>query len=80
MSTGVQKASITGQATSEALSLLDGTIPAMIMGQSPLPEILDALCADIEKHYSGMVCSVVLLDADGVTLRKRGCPQSPTRI
>ena len=77
MSTGVQKASGTGQASSQALSLLDGTILAMIMSQSPLPKILEALCADIEKHYAGMVCSVVMLDADGVTLRNGAAPGLP---
>src|SRR5450631_193312 len=78
MSTGVQKASATEQpGTSQALSLLDDTILAMIMGQSPLPKILDALCANIEKHHRGMLCSVLLLDADGVTLRHGATPSLP---
>jgi two-component system, cell cycle sensor histidine kinase and response regulator CckA len=78
MSTGVQKASATEQpGTSQALSLLDDTILAMIMGQSPVPKILDALCADIEKHHGGMLCSVLLLDADGVTLRHGATPSLP---
>jgi PAS domain S-box-containing protein len=49
----------------------------MIMGQSPLPKTLDALCADIEQHHSGMLCSVLLLDADGVTLRHGAAPSLP---
>jgi PAS domain S-box-containing protein len=78
MSTGVQKASATEQpGTSQALSLLDDTILAMIMGQSPILKILDALCADIEKHHAGMLCSVLLLDADGVTLRNGAAPSLP---
>ena len=78
MSTGVQRASATGQpGTSQALSLLDDTILAMIMGQSPLPEILNALCADIEKQQGRMLCSVLLLGTDGVTLRHGAAPGLP---
>jgi PAS domain S-box-containing protein len=75
MSTGVQKASAAGQP--QALSLLDDTILAMIRAQSPLPKILTALCLDIEKHHRGMLCSVLLLDADGVTLRDGAAPSLP---
>jgi len=78
MSTGVQKTLATEQPeTSQTLSLLGDRVLAMIMGQSPLPKILDALCADIEKHYCGMLCSVLLLDADGVTLRHGAAPSLP---
>jgi PAS domain S-box-containing protein len=78
MSTGVQKASTSEQSSaSQALSLLDDLILAMIMGQSPLPKTLEALCADIEQHYRGMLCSVILLDADGVTLRHGAAPSLP---
>src|SRR5208337_903760 len=78
MSTGVQKASAAGQpGTSQALSLLDDTILALIRAQSPLPKILTALCVDIEKHHRGMLCSVLLLDADGVTLRDGAGPSLP---
>lgn len=78
MSTGVQRASAAGQpGISQALSRLDDTILAMIMGQSPLPEILHALCADIEKQHGGMLCSVLLLLADGVTLRHGAAPGLP---
>lgn len=78
MSTGVQRASTTEQQeTSQALALLDDRILAMIMGQNPLPKTLDALCADIEKHHCGMLCSVLLLEADGVTLRIGAAPGLP---
>jgi PAS domain S-box-containing protein len=78
MSTGVQKAATEEQAgTSQALSLLDDRILAMIMGQNPLPAIFDALCVDIEKHHVGMLCSVLLLDADGATVRHGAAPSLP---
>src|ERR1700678_1702652 len=78
MSTGAQKASTTGQPeTSQAPPLRDDRILAMIMAQCPLPKTLDALCADIEQHNSGMLCSVLLLDPDGVTLRSVAAPSLP---
>jgi PAS domain S-box-containing protein len=78
MSTGVQRATTAEQAeTSQALSLLDDRILAMIMGQNPLPAILNALCADIEKHHGGMLCSVLLLEPDGTTLRHGAAPSLP---
>jgi len=49
----------------------------MIMGHSPLPKTLATLCLDVEKHYPGMICSVLLLDADGITLRNGAAPSLP---
>lgn len=78
MSTGVQKASITEPpGAAQAPSALDDRILAMIMAQSPLSKTLDALCADIEQHDRGMLCSVLLLEADGVTLRNGAAPSLP---
>ncbi len=78
MSTGVQKASGADQpVASQSLSLLDDRILALIMGQNPLAATLDALCTDIEQHYPGMVCSVLLLDADGITLLHAAGPSLP---
>jgi PAS domain S-box-containing protein len=84
MSEGVRKAPTpqppaTSQNPSLLLSLssLDDRILAMIMGQTPLPRILEALCADIEQHNSGMLCSVLLVDAEGVTLRTGAAPSLP---
>jgi PAS domain S-box-containing protein len=78
MSVGVQKASNTElPGASQALSLLDDRILAMIMGQNPLTKTLATLCADIEKHYPGMLCSVLLLAADGITLRNGAAPNLP---
>jgi PAS domain S-box-containing protein len=60
-----------------SLSSLDDRILAMIMGQTPLPRVLEALCADIEQHNAGMLCSVLLVDAEGVTLRTGAAPSLP---
>ena len=77
MSTGVQRASTAEPRDSHALSRLDERILAMISGQSPLPWTLDALCSSVEKLHPGMLCSVLLLDADGVTLRHGAAPSLP---
>jgi two-component system cell cycle sensor histidine kinase/response regulator CckA len=80
MSTEVQKALATGhRENSHALSLLDDRILAMIIGQSPLPKILSALCSDIERQHPGMLCSVLLLDPDGETLRNAAAPSLPPK-
>jgi two-component system, cell cycle sensor histidine kinase and response regulator CckA len=59
----------TQQASPEALATLDEKVLTMVMAQAALPEILETLCRDIERHNRGLLCSVLLLDADGVTLR-----------
>jgi two-component system cell cycle sensor histidine kinase/response regulator CckA len=78
MSTSVQRASSQYPAeSSDALPLLNETVLGMIRTQAPLPEILDVLCAHIEKQHSGLLCSVLLLDADGTTLRHGAAPGLP---
>jgi len=77
MSTGTGGAPAKEQAISEPVSLLDETVLAMIMAQAPLPKILDTLCNAIEKRHSGLLCSVLLLDGDGVTLRTGAAPSLP---
>jgi PAS domain S-box-containing protein len=56
---------------------LDETILRMVIAQDPLPGILTTLCTEIEKRFSGLLCSVLLLDADGVTLRDGAAPSLP---
>jgi two-component system cell cycle sensor histidine kinase/response regulator CckA len=75
MSTGVQKASAEQPGT--ALSLLDDRVLTMIMSQTPLPKILDTLCTDIERRRPGLLCSVLLLNPDGATLRHGAAPSLP---
>jgi len=77
MSTGAQKAANKAQKSTEPLALLDEQVLAMVMAHAPLSGILATLCTNIEKHYSGLVCSVLLLDADGTTLRHGAGPTLP---
>jgi PAS domain S-box-containing protein len=78
MSTGVQRASNENNLElSEALSQLNETVLGMIRAQAALPKVLEVLCEQIEKQHSDMLCSVLLLDADGTTLRNGAAPSLP---
>ena len=78
MSTGVQREKGKGKAeSSEALPLLNETVLGLIRAQAPLPKILEVLCLHIEKQHPDLLCSVLLLDADGATLRHGAAPSLP---
>ena len=74
---GTQRAMSRAQKSSEALALLDEKALAMIMAHAPLHEILETLCTIIENHSSDLLCSVLLLAADGKTLRHGAAPSLP---
>ena len=76
MSAGTQQAT-TQTGILHTTSFLDERILALIMAQSPLRTTLDALCLNIEQHHPGTLCSILLLDADGVTLRGGAAPSLP---
>ena len=77
MATGVGKAPVHPRSLTEPWSDLNETILAMIMAGAPLPKTLEALCVGIEEQESGLLCSVLLLDSDGVTLRHGAAPSLP---
>ncbi len=78
MFTGVGRARASDQQRSpEELSRLGETVLAMIMARDPLPRILGVLCTEIENQHAGLLCSVLLLDTDGVTLRGGAAPSLP---
>jgi two-component system, cell cycle sensor histidine kinase and response regulator CckA len=78
MLTGVQKAKDEDRPeSSEALLRLTEIVLGLIRAQAPLHKILEVLCQQIEKQSSGMLCSVLLLDADGTTLRHGAAPSLP---
>lgn len=60
-------------------ALLEGQnrILEMIARDAPLHETLEAIVRAVESHVDGGVCSVLLLDADGVTLRHGAAPGLP---
>jgi PAS domain S-box-containing protein len=65
------------QKIAEALSLLDKAVLEMIRAQQPLSRVLESLCLKIEELSPGLLCSVLLLDADGTTLRDGAGPSLP---
>ncbi len=78
MSTGVQRSASEGKPKSSgALSLLNETVLGLIRAQAPLPKILESLCTHVEQQHSGLLCSVLLLDAEGTTLRHGAAPSLP---
>jgi PAS domain S-box-containing protein len=78
MSTGIQRtANLQSLWTLESLPLLNESLLGMIRTQAPLPKILDVLCTHIEQRHPGLHCSVLLLDADGTTLRHGAAPSLP---
>jgi two-component system cell cycle sensor histidine kinase/response regulator CckA len=78
MSTGFQKAKDKNNpASSEALPQLSEAVLGLIRAQAPLSEILEVLCVHVEKQHPGLLCSVLLLDADGTTLRHGAAPSLP---
>jgi PAS domain S-box-containing protein len=60
------------------LPLLNDAVLSMIRTQAPLPQVLEVLCTNIEKHHPDLLCSVLLLDADGTTLRHGAAPSLPS--
>jgi PAS domain S-box-containing protein len=77
MSTATRMSEGDQQRISQELSLLDKAVLAMIMAQQPLSRILESLCLKIEERSEGLVCSVLLLDSDGATLRHGAAPSLP---
>jgi PAS domain S-box-containing protein len=78
MSTGVQRAKRKEKPeSSEGLPLLNEAVLGLIRAQAPLPKILEVLCQHIERQHPDLLCSVLLLDADGTTLRNGAAPSLP---
>ena len=78
MSTGVQRASISAeQKLAGASSRLYKTVLEMIATETSLSAVLECMCRFLEKQFPHLACSVLLLDADGVTLRHGAAPSLP---
>src|SRR5579864_2155908 len=79
MSTGFKRARNQHQIESSgALPLLNDTVLGMIRVQAQLPKILEVLCTQIEKQHPDLLCSILLLGADGTTLRRGAAPSLPS--
>ncbi|HTZ94827.1 MAG TPA: ATP-binding protein [Terriglobales bacterium] len=65
------------QKLAETLSSLYKTVLERISAHASLFEVLECLCKFMEKHFPELTCSVLLLEADGVTLRHGAAPSLP---
>jgi diguanylate cyclase (GGDEF)-like protein/PAS domain S-box-containing protein len=63
--------------TAESRLAAENRVMEMISRGRPLAEVLDALAIEIEKLNPGMLCTVQLLDADGVHVRDVAVPSMP---
>ncbi|MBV8478162.1 MAG: PAS domain-containing protein [Acidobacteria bacterium] len=77
MSTAAKLGEAQQQKLSEALSVLDKTVLEMIMSHEPLSRVLESLCLKIEDCFQGLVCSILILDSDAITLRHGAGPSLP---
>ena len=78
MLTGVRQARREEDSQSGALARLHKTVLEMISSQASLSEVLGCLCRFMEQEFPGMLCSVLLLDSDGTTLRHGAAPSLPS--
>ena len=61
----------------ETLSSLYKSVLELISTQASLYEVLEYLCKFMEKQFPELACSVLLLEADGITLRHGAAPSLP---
>ena len=68
---------ITARRREEAFRSAQHQVLEMIATGSSLPVVLDRLVLMVEQQTDGMLCSVLLLDEDGTTLRHGAAPSLP---
>ncbi len=67
----------TSQKQAEAITACQNKILQMIAVGAPLTETLDTLLRLLEGFAPGMLCSILLLDANGISLRHTSAPSLP---
>ena len=70
-------ADVTKRKRSEGLGAAQRRVLELITTGSPLADVLSRLVLLIEQLSDGMLCSVLLLDDDGVTMRHGAAPSLP---
>src|SRR5216684_493969 len=68
---------ITESKRAEALRDGESRILEMIVSDAPLEEILENLVRVVEGQFAGLLCSVLLLDEDGLHVRHGAAPSLP---
>ncbi|PZR50470.1 bifunctional diguanylate cyclase/phosphodiesterase [Paraburkholderia fungorum] len=70
-----------GPDRAEGVLASERTVLRLITRNTPLPELLDEVCRRAEALLGeGAVCSILLLDADGVRARVGGAPSLPAHF
>jgi PAS domain S-box-containing protein len=78
MSTGVKRsAPKQGFDVTVALSQLYKTVLELITTDTPLSLALDGVCKFVEQQFPGVLCSILLADAQGASLRHGAAPSLP---
>ena len=68
---------ITDRKRAEALLAAQKQVLEMVAAGAPLPAVLDTLARNVEAQSEGLLCSILLLDRDGVHLRDGSGPSLP---
>jgi PAS domain S-box-containing protein len=68
---------ITERRREDAFRAAQHQVLEMIATGRPLPAVLDSLVHLVENHSDGMLCTVLLLDEDGTTVRHGAAPSLP---
>src|SRR6202140_2118897 len=69
---------VTERTRAEALRHGESRILEMIARDAPLEKILESLVLVVEAQFTGLLCSVLLLDEDGLHVRHGAAPSLPT--
>jgi PAS domain S-box-containing protein len=68
---------ITERRRGEAFRAAQHRVLEMVATGSPLADVLDSLVHLVENHCEGMLCTILLLDDDGVSIRHGAAPSLP---
>ena len=68
---------ITRRREAERLLAWEKKALEQIVSSAPLPELLEQLMLGLEQHLSGAICSILLLEEDGLHLRHGAAPSLP---
>jgi len=68
---------ITERRRAEAILAGEREVLELIASGVSLPDVLTALCRVVEAQFDGLLCSVLLIDADGLHLRHAAAPSLP---
>lgn len=66
-----------GRHNAETLRSLENIVVALVVSDTPLQRVLDMVNEGIEARFPEMLCSVLLLDDEGVHLRHASAPSLP---